>query len=193
MSNLELWKGKFGNEYHQRNIIVKPDIEARTKMWRYILNKTHFCESILEIGAGQGINLIAINNDAARNSLQYLNLPLRSISDSSITELPFGNNSMELVFTSGVLIHVPREHLIKAFDEMYRVSSKYIVMIEYFSPTPRHISYHGKDNVLWTDDYGSLFWSRHECNVELVDYGFEWKCVTGLDNLTWWIYRKVGP
>ena len=104
--------------------------------------------------------------------------------------MPLESSSIDLVFTSGVLIHIAPEDLYTSCSEIYRVSSKYIVSVEYFNPTPVELSYRGHDGVLFKRDFGS-FWIENFPNLKVLDYGFFWKPITGLDNLTWWLFRKA--
>ena len=103
--------------------------------------------------------------------------------------MPFDNSSIELVFTSGVLIHIPDEALDQAISEILRVSSRYILTLEYFSPEPMSIPYRGHNDFLFKRDYGELFLDASP-DLEYVADGFFWKRVTGLDNLNWWLFRK---
>ena len=34
------------------------------------------------------------------------------------------------------------------------------------------------------------FWMSWHPDLSLVDYVFFWKRATGLDNVTWWLFRK---
>src|SRR5689334_22482589 len=55
------WAGDFGNEYVSRN--SKPEsINWRTAIFSKILTRTRGIETILEIGANIGHNLLAIKN-----------------------------------------------------------------------------------------------------------------------------------
>ena len=94
----------------------------------------------------------------------------------------------DIVFTCGVLIHIHPENLLDAMKEIYRVSKKYIVCAEYFSDKDEEINYHGEDGLLFKKDFGSFYLDNFP-NLKLIDYGFSWKRVTGMDNLTWWIFE----
>jgi hypothetical protein len=94
-----------------------------------------------------------------------------------------------MVFTSGVLIHIHPDHLLPSCSEMFRVAGRYIVCVEYFSDHAEGIQYRGNANVLFKRDFGG-FWLDHFDQLALVDYGFFWRRVTGLDNLTWWLFEK---
>lgn len=187
---LGVWKGSFGDAYTDRNQLISP----RYLMWErilYVLPSTP--ENILEVGANIGLNLDIINklvdtkliglepNEKARSEIKFESI------DGSAGAIPLADNSVEMAFTCGVLIHIPPQDLKKAYDEIYRVSSRYIVCIEYFADKLVEIPYRGQSGLLWKQDFGKL-WMDYDLN--LIDYGFFWKPVTGLDNLTYWIFQK---
>ena len=96
----------------------------------------------------------------------------------------------DLVFTSGVLIHIPTINLIPSVEEIYRVSKKYIVAIEYFSTRETELEYRGNAGMMWTRDYGSVYMDRFP-DLKCVNYGFVWGRDTGLDSLNWWLLEKT--
>ena len=98
--------------------------------------------------------------------------------------------SLDLVFTSGVLIHVAPDVLPAAYREMHRISARYLLTIEYFSAEPEEKPYRGQQGLLFKRDFGAL-WLEMFPDLQIVDYGFFWRPATGLDNLTWWLLRKA--
>lgn len=210
---LDKWKGQFGDDYAARNQITPELIEARTTMWVNVLSiLPEVPKSIMEIGAGNGQNLIAIGNaityimqntnnhsiksiisacepnDQARHNLEQTVPYVNSYSDT-IYDINQDDSSYEFVFTSGVLIHIPPDKLDKAISEMYRVSSKYIFIAEYFAPQCEEIKYRDQEGMLWRNDFAGAFLEKFKLRV--VNYGFLWKKITRLDNLTWTLMEKV--
>lgn len=59
---VEAWKGKFGEEYIGRNRVSPEGLRARTRLWAEILQTIQGGkpESILEVGANIGGNLMAL-------------------------------------------------------------------------------------------------------------------------------------
>ena len=112
-----------------------------------------------------------------------------NIVEAFADDIPFKNSFFDLVFTSVVLIHIPNNKLKKCIDEIYRVSKKYILTIEYFSPNNEEVEYRGKKELLFKRDYGSAFLDRYP-ELKLIDYGFFWKRVTLQDNVNWWLFKK---
>jgi pseudaminic acid biosynthesis-associated methylase len=201
---LGAWRGEFGDSYTQRNVADDEALRARTRMWARILQPLagESPASILEVGANLGLNMRALQRlTGARITAVEPNPTARArlISDGVLAEdsvhdaiagaLPFTNGQFDMVFTSGVLIHIAPDDLGKACDEMHRVAAKFIMCCEYFSDKEEEIPYRGQTGLLFKRDFGGFWMDRH-ADLTLVDYGFFWKRTTGLDNLTWWLFRK---
>jgi len=205
---LELWRGQFGDDYITRNTITEEDLNARKYLWRQLLqpmwDSNTMPNSILEIGAGQGINLLAIDqvcdtlvkkprlhavepNEQARNKLISSNVCLSVLTENLIEKT--NSASYDLVFTSGVLIHIHPDDLMKTMKEIYRISKQYIICMEYFSPEQREIKYRDENEALWSNDFGRIYLENF--HLQCVAFGFAWKKITGIDDLVWQIFRKV--
>jgi pseudaminic acid biosynthesis-associated methylase len=201
---LDAWRGSFGDTYTNRNIADDAALAARTRMWARILDPLVGDEpkNILEIGANLGLNLRALKqltdarltavepNPSARERLVGdAVLPKDAIFDATAGDLPFTDEEFDLTFTSGVLIHIAPSDLAQACKEIHRVSLKHIMCCEYFSDKEEEIAYRGHSGLLFKRDFGN-FWMTSHPDLTLLDYGFFWKRATGLDNLTWWLFRK---
>ena len=201
---LSAWTGAFGDAYTARNVADHARIEQRIAMWCRVLRPISSAPpaSCLEIGANVGINLRALQsfhkldayalepNIKARNVLvQDRVLPPDRVLDGTAEQIDLPDDSIDLVFTSGVLIHVAPERLDAAYREMHRVARRYLLTIEYFASEPEQKAYRGESGLLFKRDFGALWLDLYPA-LSLVDYGFFWKRVTGLDNLTWWLFAK---
>ncbi|MEM7122371.1 MAG: pseudaminic acid biosynthesis-associated methylase [Pseudomonadota bacterium] len=201
---LSAWRGDFGAAYRQRNPVEETAVVARARMWSRILRATDAQppQEVLEAGANVGINLHALKrvcparlmavepNDAARNVLAESGVLDRSdVHEGTLQSLPLGDAAADLVFTSGVLIHVAPDDLPAAFSEIVRVARRYIVLVEYFSDQPEEIEYRGQKGLLFRRDFGGALLDAHP-SLTCLDYGFFWRRLTGLGNLTWWLFRK---
>ena len=78
----------------------------------------------------------------------------------TITDLPFDNESFDLVFTSGVLIHIPPASLQKAISEVYRCSRRYIWGAEYYAHQQKPASTQWWEDMLWEADFPRLFFAQ---------------------------------
>lgn len=198
------WAGAFGAEYTARNVASDDALRMRTAMWGRIAQAFHGAppRSVLEVGCNLGLNLrvlprlfdaelhaIEPNADARKIVLEQGILPPGRLYAGFGDKIPLPDGAVELAFTSGVLIHVAPERLDATLDEIHRVSSKYVMCAEYFSPRPETLSYRGQEGLLFRNDFGGRYLDRF-ADLELVDYGFFWKRATGLDDLTWWLFRK---
>ena len=201
---LEAWTGAFGDAYTERNAADQSSIERRVRMWRRVLRplSSALPESCLEVGANVGINLRGLRalhaiemyalepNAHARGVLVRDGVvPAAHVLDGSAASIGLADESVDLVFTSGVLIHLDPKRLEDACREMHRVARRYLLTIEYFASEPEEKTYRGEEGLLFKRDFGG-FWLDLFPTLVLVDYGFFWKRATGLDNLTWWLFAK---
>lgn len=210
---LDHWTGKFGYEYQLRNISTWTSIKNRARMFGDVFmalenqnrkkqSEKPFPESFIEVGGGSGDNLRAIDmiyersrapiklmscdpNESARKAMA----DIATVMPGDLSGLPYGDASADLVFTSGVLIHVHPDDLPKALSEIHRVSKRWILSIEYFNATPDEIPYRGKSGMLWRRDWGEA-WMTQFPDLNPIGYGFCWKRLTGLDNTTWFLFEK---
>lgn len=193
---MNLWASEFGDDYTRRNSVMG----KRGQVWKLLLPKR--VESVLEVGANSGLNLHAIAtlcgcdlyacepNDLARTTLLEANL-CEHITADYADKLSFPDEAADLVFTCGVLIHVPPDKLIASMREIHRCAKRYIICGEYFAPSEEMIPYRGYQDALWRRDYGSL-WLDTFSDLYCIGTLFAWKRMTGLDNITFWVFEK-GP
>jgi pseudaminic acid biosynthesis-associated methylase len=200
-----LWRGEFGNAYTERNAASSTYLAALTAHWSGILRAMmgEPPKSILEVGANIGLNLRVLkrlaeaelyavepNARARKILLDDGVIDTDHLMDGLCSSIPMPDRSVDLTFTSGVLIHVPPDQLLESCRELHRVSRHYVVCIEYFSARPEEILYRGRTEALFKRDFGEFYLDNFH-DLRVVDYGFAWKRVTGLDNLTWWVFAKT--
>lgn len=188
---------KTNDAYHQRS---PGDEESNYHFFRKALACADLrwnC-SILEFGCGTGANLRAlkrcysspylfgaeINAEAGNKAIPDADVYCRSIlQDWSHIE------PRDLVLTKGLLIHIAPADLPKAYQTLVDASNRYVLVCEYFCPTPRMIPYRGENDRLWARDFGGEIIDQHGLN--LVDYGFVSKRdIHPQDDLTWWLLEK---
>lgn len=168
-----------------------------------VLSKTDGVHSVLEFGSNIGLNLKAIKrlspvmnlgaveiNDKAVQILEEdTNLDVKiyhdSILDVAIEE------KYDLTFTSGVLIHINPNELKSVYQRLYDASSKYILIAEYYNPTPVEVNYRGFAQRLFKRDFAGEFMDLYpECTLQ--DYGFVYHRDNNfpMDDVTWFLMRK---
>jgi len=200
---LNRWRSSFGEEYLQRNMPTAETVTntalALAQVWIHL---DSIPETLLEVGANAGRNLRAIQRicgaqlfavEPSAEACEILKadrvLEGANVHQATIYELPFADSSIDLVMTSGVLIHVPDDGLRLAYDELHRVSGRYLLTIEYFSPTPVSVTYRDHEDMLFKRDYGALWLDWYE-DLEHVANGFFWQRTTGQGDVNWWLFRK---
>lgn len=201
---LDAWRGDFGDSYRDRNEGDEAMIAARTAMWTRIFQSLGDEQpmSILEVGANSGLNLRALakqtkarlvalepNAGARQRLIDDDVVPSMDIHDGTASAIPLADGAVDMAFTCGVMIHIAPDDLMASCAEIHRVSSRYIVCIEYFADTPQEMSYRGQDGLLFKRDFGE-FWMDGFPDLRLLDYGFFWRRATSLGNLTWWLFAK---
>lgn len=197
----KFWQGEFGNEYRQRNQ-GQNWVAANTALFSKILTRTHDVNSVLELGANIGLNLVALEhllpnaglsaveiNEQAAAELQT-QLPKVDLHVASILEFK-RSQTWNLVFTKGVLIHINPDCLPEVYDLMYECSSRYVMVAEYYNPQPTSIPYRGHEGKLFKRDFAGEIMERFS-DLTLLDYGFAYHRDPNYpqDDLSWFLMEK---
>lgn len=164
---LALWRSTFGQHYTDRNDVERP---ARITTWRRILAGLEV-ERALEVGCNVGWNLRYLRAAGVPSvwgvEPQAYAIERARRADPTLTlvpgtafALPFRDRWFDLAFTSGVLIHISPADLPRALDELYRVTARYLVVLEYDHPAEVEVSYRGHDGALWKRDHGAAVAAR---------------------------------
>ncbi len=196
----KFWAGEFGDEYIERNK-SKEILASNIGKWSNIVRRGGTIFSCLELGPNIGLNLralgilfphlqmtgVEINAKAAKEcaKLERVKVVNESILDYQSDEM------FDLVFTSGVLIHINPDELPTVYDVMYRHSKKYILIIEYYNPTPMEVNYRGNDGKLFKRDFAGEIMDRYP-DLKLIDYGFQYHRDNHFpaDDSTWFLMEK---
>lgn len=194
------WAGEFGNEYLKRNQ-GEEAINSNIVLFGQILRSAPGVKSIVELGCNIGLNLQAlsrinnnfelrgyeINKNAAQKAqeLNIANIVNGTILDPLATETQF-----DISFTKGVLIHINPEELDKVYENLYNLSKRYIVVCEYYNPSPVVVKYRGNDDRLFKRDFAGELMDKY--NLRLVDYGFTYHRDNYFpqDDSTWFLLEK---
>jgi pseudaminic acid biosynthesis-associated methylase len=177
---MQFWKGHFGSEYTDRNNFSVAELDelnrqeygvSRTDMNKQFLHNISI-KTILEVGCNvanqlrclqamnyehlYGIELQLYAVEKAKEITKGIN-----IIQGSAFDIPFKDAYFDLVFTSGVLIHLSPNDVHFALDEIFRVSGKYIWGFEYYADTYQEIPYRDHSNKMWKANFAQLFLDRY--------------------------------
>jgi pseudaminic acid biosynthesis-associated methylase len=197
----KFWAGDFGTDYIDRN---KGDkfLASNLNFFTKTLIQTNKIESCIEFGANIGMNLqalkllypeiklegVEINEDAA-NELKGLIGKDNVFVGPIIDYVP--KETFDLTLIKGVLIHINPEKLKKVYQKLYESSHQYILLCEYFNPSPVAISYRGHTDRLFKRDFAGEMLDAYP-DLTLVDYGFSYKRDNSFpqDDMTWFLMKK---
>ena len=196
------WAGSFGNEYIGRNKGASL-LSGKLNLFNKVLARTSAISSLLELGANIGLNLRALNQLLPKADLSAVEINAKAVQElnswgvakvyqeSILTFSP--TKKWDLVFTCGVLIHINPDMLPTVYDLMYKVSGRYIAVIEYFNPTPVAIPYRNHENKLFKRDFAGEILDKFP-DLRLVDYGFIYHRDPNFpqDDPNWFLLEKRG-
>jgi pseudaminic acid biosynthesis-associated methylase len=84
-------------------------------------------------------------------------IPIAVLKHASALAIPYPNFHFDLVFTSGVLIHIAPADLPTALSEIRRCAKYWIWGFEYYAPNMTEVAYRGHRSLLWKADYARLY------------------------------------
>jgi pseudaminic acid biosynthesis-associated methylase len=198
----DFWAGKFGDDYIARNAgdaLLGSNISLLAKMLRNCPN----AKSLIEFGANIGMNLRAIR--ALRPDME---LDAIEINASAVDELRRWGGAKQIHHGSvldfqaertwdiglikGVLIHINPDFLPQVYEALFRASNRYLLVVEYFNPTPVEIVYRGHSGKLFKRDFAGELLDKFP-SLRVVDYGFVWRRdpVFPQDDSTWFVLEKI--
>jgi len=176
-----LWKGDFGDAYTIRQ---SHNLLATRVFFRKALKTASLKNPrALEFGAGVGHNLLALKRmyegawltgvEINKEAFDELQVVANEAVHCSIFDFDPLTIRWDLVFTKGLLIHLPPDDLPKAYKTIYECSCQYILICEYFNPTPVAIEYRGEKESLWKRDFAGDMLDMYP-TMKVLDYGFWW-------------------
>jgi len=171
------WGGEFGKKYTSRNPLKTVDVNklylqnyglTRTKLNEEFIGNLKRSIKVLEVGSNIGMQLVFLQEmgfknfygiEINRETIEFSKSITNNIDiiQGSALDIPFKDNYFDLVFTSGVLIHIAPSDIKKVMGEIYRVSKKYIWGLEYYADKYTEIPYRGKKNLLWKANFPKLY------------------------------------
>jgi pseudaminic acid biosynthesis-associated methylase len=184
---IRTWSGDFGREYTDRNTFTPAQVDdlyqrnygvTRSEINRRFLETIPRDARILEVGCNVGNQLLMLQSMGFTNlygieiqdyALQRAQerLPSAILKQASALAIPYADRFFDLVFTSGVLIHIAPADLPLALREIRRCTKQWIWGFEYFAPQITEVAYRGHTALLWKTDYARLYIERFS-ELELV-------------------------
>ena len=196
----QLWAGNHTKAYIQRS--DSPQLRAsKAAVFAEILAHTRSVKSVIEFGANIGLNLRAIRHflpDAKLSALEINEAAVEALRKIEGLDVYHGSlleftpqQTWDMAFTMGVMIHVNPERLRDAYDLLYNSSNRYVCMIEYYDPSPAMIMHRGLENQMFKRDFAGELLQAHP-DLNLLEYGFVYRGdpVFPLDDLTWFLFEK---
>ncbi|MBB4212131.1 pseudaminic acid biosynthesis-associated methylase [Rhodothalassium salexigens DSM 2132] len=190
------WAGRFGTDYIERNrYALAPTIA----FFGRALRAAQGVRSVFEIGANIGNNLAAlaallpdarlhgIEINAAAHAELRAHVP-DALHGSILDTTP--DETFDLVLCKGVLIHINPDRLGAVYDRAAALSRRYVLMVEYYAPTPQEVPYRGERDRLFKRDFAGEFMDRS--GFALVDYGFVYRRdpVSPQDDVTYFLMER---
>jgi spore coat polysaccharide biosynthesis protein SpsF len=197
----DFWAGEFGKEYIDRNKNEKL-LASNFVFFSNIFSKMNrLPNTCIELGANIGMNIFPIKTllptaevtgvEINKEACVELEKTGCKVINSSILELQ-EKQTYELVLLKGVLIHQNPDFLLDTYQKIFSLSSRWIVIAEYFNPTPIGISYRGHENKLFKRDFAGEMLNQFE-NLELIASGFNYHGdVFPQDDINWFLMEKKG-
>ena len=177
VTELHNWTGKFGRDYTDRNPVTLAGLDqlyrrnfgvTRRELNRAFLGKMKKSSRILEVGSNIGMQLALLQKMGFKNlygiepqdyAVELSKKRTRGINimRGNAFDIPFKDGYFDIVFTSGVLIHINPKDVKKAMAEICRTSRRFIWGYEYYSDSYRSILYRGKKGMLWKGDFAKMY------------------------------------
>ncbi|WIY70099.1 hypothetical protein KB221_03515 [Aquidulcibacter paucihalophilus] len=195
------WAGEFGSDYIARN---QGDqlLASNLAFFSNVLRGARNPQSCIEFGANIGMNLKALKllypgidasaieiNAAAAEELAKV-IPADQVFNKSILDFK-PTRAYDLALIKGVLIHLNPEVLPEVYDRLVEATGRYLVVAEYYNPSPVAIPYRGHSDRLFKRDFAGELMERHP-SLKLVDYGFAYRRDPDFpqDDITWFLMEK---
>jgi len=196
------WAGQFGTDYIGRND-SRELLASNLNFFCQALRRAGRINSCLEFGANIGMNLralklifpamsqqgIEINADAAAQLANFIgeeNTFCGSIFDFA------PRATVDLALIKGVLIHIDPSMLAATYRNLVASTHRYLLVCEYYNPSPVSIPYRGHADRLYKRDFAGELLDQFP-DLALVDYGFAYRRDPAFpqDDITWFLMQKA--
>lgn len=171
------WMEDFGKKYTDRNALTLDEMNEMYRkkfgISREDLNNLFIAEmnrniKILEVGSNIGNQLLLLQKMGFKNlygieindyAVEFSKSRSKNINiiQGSAFDIPFKDKYFDLVFTSGLLIHISPSDIGMVMREIHRCAKKYIWGFEYYFDKYVEIVYRGKKDLLWKANFPQLY------------------------------------
>lgn len=195
------WAGEFGNSYISRNESDEL-LAANLNFFSKAFNQIGKPSSLIEFGANIGMNLKAIKKLFPKINLFGIEINKKAADElaEKIGEDRVFNDSIfnfdiktsyDVALIKGVLIHINPDMLPLVYEKLYEASNRYILVCEYYNPSPVTVTYRGHSDKLFKRDFAGDLLEKYS-DLALVDYGFVYKRDKAFpqDDITWFLLEK---
>ena len=149
------YNSKLWDKYTEENIDgVQPGLSKFIYHIALCLGAKKICEAGCNVGNNliefpreieiHGIDMNESSLDKARK--KYTSFTFKK---ANLNKIPYPDSYFDLVFTRGVLIHVKQDELNDVMKELFRISSNWILNMEYFGEDGKMIKWKRGDDLLW--------------------------------------------
>jgi pseudaminic acid biosynthesis-associated methylase len=174
------WTGEFGIEYTNRNVLSPEQLDASYRQ-KYDISRTELNQAfvggmdrsirVLEVGSNVGNQLLMLQQMGFKRlygiEVQPYAVELSktrtkgiNIIEGTAFDIPFKDSYFDLVFTSGVLIHISPSDIAAAMTEIHRCTRECIWGFEYYADRYTKVTYRGRTDLLWKADFAKLYLQR---------------------------------
>jgi pseudaminic acid biosynthesis-associated methylase len=191
MKTTEFWAGPEGDAYIERN---RYDWRDRVEFWQSAIEYTTPA-TVFEFGCNVGLNLEAIASISPNLDLYGVDVNLNAVNEArakgfEVQHVEGGGvagvyepGTMDLVFSAGVLIHIPPENLRATMQSLVQLAGRYVVAVEYFAEREEEVVYREKKGLLWKRPYGKLY---QDLGLRLLSEGV----AGGFNECAYWLLEK---
>ena len=195
----QFWAGEGGEAYIARN--SSADLEASNIVFfsKILKSIPGSPRKVLELGANIGLNFRALA--PLIPDLHYTGVEVNPVAFEELAKLECvaihssiedyqTTGDFDLVFSKGVLIHLNENSLFSTYQKMYSASNRWILVAEYYSPSPTSIPYRGREDLLFKRDFAGEMLDLFP-DLALHAYGFSYhRGPYPQDDINWFLMRK---
>lgn len=165
------YNSKLWDEYTDDNVDQTQDELSK---FIYHISTALGAKKICEAGCNVGNNLSGFPKgfdvhgiDMNKYALERVKkrYPSFKFQYENITKTSYPDSFFDLVFTRGVLIHIPKKEIDDVLRELLRISKKWVFNLEYFGDDGEMIKWKRGDDLLWYRNMKQL-WGKF--NVDII-------------------------